>query len=293
MAVIFALLVVIMLTAGIYLFGYAARISSLLYVLFLETIIGLVLIFPLLIWVDHLSIAQIFSTANKENWYWLAGAAAFGYAGGNFFSLMNIKAVGEKSNSLLSPAITATTIVLSFFVFGEWLLWQQWLGVVIVLGAVVYFLIQPKPTIATSQRKAGIISGILCIICISFTIIFSIKGASSNITLLQAIWIRLLLALLIIAPLLIFSSRRRLVAKQPLKFYAVIILAVICQTIVGNYLWFYASFRLGISAFQVILATIPLFVYAIDVFLLKKSANAPSFLLAAIVAAAGICLVVF
>jgi drug/metabolite transporter (DMT)-like permease len=293
MAVLAAFMVVLMLTAGIYLFGLAVRTSSLLYVLFLETIIGLVLIFPLLIWVDDLSLKQIFSTANKENWYWLAGAAAFGYAGGNYFSLMNLKAVGEKANSLLSPAITATTIILSFFAFGEVLLWQQWLGVVIVLSAVVYFLIQPKSSVSSSKKTTGLISGILCIVSISLTIIFSIKGASNNITLLQAIWMRLLLALVFITPLLIYSTKEKLVANQPMKFYAEIILAVLCQTIVGNYLWFYASFELGISVFQVILATIPLFVYAIDVCILKNSANAPLFLLAALIAAAGICLVVF
>ena len=60
MGLVAALVVVVMLTAGIYLFGYAARKSSLLYVLFLETIIGLILIFPLLIWLDGLSVKQIF-----------------------------------------------------------------------------------------------------------------------------------------------------------------------------------------------------------------------------------------
>ena len=292
MGLVAAFVVVVMLTAGIYLFGYAARISSLLFVLFLETIIGLILIFPLLIWVDHLSIKQIFANPHKENWYWLAAAAFFGYVGGNYFSLMNLKAVGEKSNSLLSPAITATAIALSFFVFGEKLLWQQWMGVLIVLGSVVYFLLQPKSHNAFEEKNTGFVSGLMCVICISITIICSIKGANSNITLLQAIWIRLLLALSIIAPVLFFSGQKKDAGNHSLKFYTIIILGVICQTIIANYLWFYSSFHLGISVFQLILATLPLFVYAVDIFIFKKTANAPLFLLVSIVAAVGICLVV-
>lgn len=292
MGILAAFVVVIMLTAGIYLFGYAARASSLLYVLFLETIIGLVLIFPLLIWVDHLSVKQIFLTAHKENWYWLAAAALFGYVGGNYFSLMNLKAVGEKSNSLLSPAITATAIVLSFFIFEEKLFWNQWLGILIVLSSVVYFLLQQKSTTIFKKRNIGFVSGLMCIVCISLTIIFSIKGASNNVTLLQAIWIRLLLALAVIVPAMLFSGQKNSPNSHTIKFYFIISFAVVCQTIVANYLWFYASFHLGISVFQLILATLPLFVYAFDVYILKKSANAPLFLLVSIIAAAGVCLVV-
>ena len=292
MGILVAFVVVIMLTAGIYLFGYAARLSTLMQVLFLETIIGLVLIYPLLIWVDHLSFIQIFTTPHKETWFWLGGAAFFGYVGGNYFSLMNLKAVGEKSNSLLSPAITVSAIVLSFFVFGKKLLWQQWLGVIIVLSAVVYFLLKSPTTGSFKIKNTGFISGLMCIICISLTIIFSIKGASSNITLLHAIWIRLLLALLFITPVFIFSKKQKLSNRHSLKFYIVIVLGVICQTIIASYLWFYASFKLGISVFQLILATLPLFVYAVETYILKKTALAPLFLIVSLIAAVGICLVV-
>ncbi len=221
-----------------------------------------------------------------------AGIYLFGYAGGNYFSLLNLKAVGEKSNSLLSPAITATVIVLSFFIFDEKLVWRQWIGIMLVLISVIYFLLQPKTTILSNKKNTGFISGLMCVICISLTIICSIKGANSNITFLQAIWIKLLLALIFIVIGLSFIKEKIILNKHPLKFYMIVVVAVICQTIVANYLWFYASFHLGIAVFQLILATLPLCVYAVDVYILKKSANAPLFLLVSVVAALGICLVV-
>ena len=191
MGFIAAFSVVILLAIGIYFFGYAVKKSSLLFVLFLETVIGVTLIFPLLLWVDKLNITQIFTNLHKENWLWLGAAAVFGYAGGNYFSLLNLKTAGEKSNSLLSPAITVVTIALSFFVFKEKFLWKQWAGIVITLTAVVFFLMQHNRASVVLNSKVGFVSGLLTIFCISLTIICSIKGATANVTLLQAIWITL------------------------------------------------------------------------------------------------------
>lgn len=288
-----AFAVVILLTAGIYLFGYAVRKSSLLHVLFLETIIGLVLIFPLLIWVDKLSISEVFSNLHRDNWIWLGAAALFGYAGGNYFSLMNLRNAGEKSNSLLSPAITVVTLALSFLVFKENLLWKQWLGILITLTAVIFFLLQQKEGAVIQNRRTGFVSGLLTILCISFMIICSIKGTSENVSFLQVIWIRLLIAFVIIAPFFFFARNRKNNPRYTTRFYLAIFTAVICQTIVANYLWFYASFQIGISVFQVILATLPLFVYTAEVYIFKRTKSSRLFLLVSVIAGVGICLVVW
>lgn len=293
MGFVAAFAVVILLTAGIYLFGYAIRRSSLLHVLFLETFIGLVLIFPLLLLADKLSLGQIFTNLHRDNWLWLGAAALFGYAGGNYFSLMNLKNAGVKSNSLLSPAITSVTILLSIVVFKEKLLWLQWLGILITLGAVVYFLLQSKNTGEVENYKKGLVSGVLTILCISATIICSVKGAAENVSFLQAIWIRLLVAFIILLPFVFYAGFNKNKYQFSGKFYAAVIGAVICQTILANYLWLYASFHIGISVFQVILATLPLCVYAVEVFILKKAVSSGTFLLVSVISAVGVCLVVY
>jgi len=291
MGFIAAFLVVILLTAGIYLFGYSVRQSSLLQVLLLETILGIVVIFLLLVFVDKLTVVEIFTKSTSENWIWLGAAALFGYVGGNYFSLMNLKAAGERANSLLSPAITVVSLIFSFFIFRETLSARQWIGVLIVIIAVVFFLIKDKKTNTVVNKKLGFIGGVMTILLISLTIICSIKGADNNVTLLQAIWIRLLIALAFIVVAIIFFGDRNTLKKQPPQFYVIITLAVIFQTVLGSYLWFYGSFKIGIGLFQVILATIPFCVYAVDVFILKKRANAILFLVVSVLAAAGVCLV--
>ena len=242
-----ALFVVLSLTASIYLFSYAAKQSSLLYILFLETAIGLVLILPLLFFIDKLTLTEIFTKPTKENWCWLGAAAFFGYVGGNYFSLVNIKTAGQKVNALLSPAITATAIIFSFFIFKEKLTALQWLGIIIVLAAVAYFLLQNNSYEKTTNKNQGIISGVLTVLCISATIICSIKGADKNISLLHAIWIRLLIAFIFILIPVLINCKKTIPKNHTLKFYTIVIFTVITQTIIGNYLWFYATSLIGIT----------------------------------------------
>jgi drug/metabolite transporter (DMT)-like permease len=284
---------ILFLVVGIYCFGYASRKSSLLYVLFVETLIGLVIIFPLLLFFDKLTIKQILGTPQAGNWYWLSAASVFGFVGGNYFSLLNLRTAGEKINSLLSPAITALAIVLSYFVFKETLQLHQWIGALVTLGIIIWFLLQKKNESQITYHSKGFLSGSLTIICISLTIICSIKGASNTVTYFQAIWIRLLIAMFIVFVAFIFRKKKEKSVKLNPKFYFIIFIGVLCQTVLGDYLWFYASFQIGIDTFQIILSTLPLGLYAIDVYLLKKSKPNLLFLLASLIALIGILLVMF
>jgi hypothetical protein len=282
---------VMLFVAGIYCFGYAARKSSLLNVLFLQTLLGLILVFPLLLFFDKLTVKQIFEAPQANNWYWLSAASVFGFVGGNYFSLLNLRTAGEKINSLLSPAITALAIVLSYFVFKETFQLHQWLGAFITLGIIVWFLLQKKNDGSIKQSRIGFLSGALTIICISLTIICSIKGASNTVTYFQAIWIRLLIAMFIVFAAFIFRKKNVKREKPNAKFYFVIIIGVVCQTVLADYLWFYASFKIGVDIFQIILATLPLWLFAVDVYLLKRSKPNILFLMVAVLAGIGILLV--
>jgi drug/metabolite transporter (DMT)-like permease len=284
--------VLVLFSIGIYSFGYAVRNSSLLYVLLLECIIGLILILPLILFIEKISILQIFQNPQNENWIWLSAASITGVVGGNYFSLLNIKTAGEKINSLLSPAITAFTILLSYIFLNESLTLLQMLGVLITIGSVVYFLLMQKNKIDLKDKWRGFFSGIMTIICISFTVICSIKGAMHTITFLHAIWLKLLIALPLILLAFSFFNKKIENGSTKSKLYVAIFCGVICQTILAGYLWFYASFSIGVSVFQIILATFPLFMYAVDVYVLRKSKPSFLFLLMAIIAGVGIGLVV-
>ena len=279
--------VVILLIVGIYSFGYAAKHTSLLFVVLLETLFGLSLILPLLFFVDKIGFAEIFAIPTKQNWLWLGAAALLGFVLGNYFSLMHIREAGEKFNSLLSPAITALTIVLSYFFLQDKLAVYQRIGIIIALLAIVLFLLNQNDVPSKKQNYKAVLSGFATIICISFTIICTIKGVG-NLPFLLAIWLRIFIAFLILLPLLIFSNKAKTILPKSISFYVAIIIGVLAQTIGAAYLWLYASFLISVSVFQIILATLPLFMYAIDVYFLKKTKPSFYFLLTAVIAAFGI-----
>jgi drug/metabolite transporter (DMT)-like permease len=284
---------VLLLLVGMYCFGYAARQASLLYVLLLETILGVVFIFPLLCLEPGFTPQQLFTKPTHLNFIWLGGAAVCGFAGGNYFTLLNLRTAGEKINSLLSPAITAFTLFLSYFIFSERLVGIQWVGASLTLAVVTWFLFSR----GSWQKKEGnsaaaIGSGIATVICISGSIICSIKGASGgHISYLHAIWLRLLFALVIVSGLFTSSRTYQKVKPQSKRFYWAIIGGVIAQSILANYLSLYATFEIGLSIFQVIIATLPLWTYVVDVYLLKKSVPSPLFIGISLAAAIGIGLV--
>ena len=278
----------ICLTASIFLFGYAARKATAIAITFLEVVLGLTFITLLLLFQQNLQLRELFTKPSAENWLYLGLAAISGFVGANYFSLKNLKWGGETLNSLLSPAITAAVVLLSVWIDKTTLSFAQSVGVILTLGAVVGFLIFNKgKRIAVVQHSKALWSGVATIVCMTATIIFSVKGAlHGSVSIFHILWLRLFLALPLVLGLLFFEKNKTLSFGS--KFYIVIVCAVFLQTIAGSYLWFSASFQIGIPVFQTLIATVPLLTYAVDVCVFKKSSFSFAFLFAAVVAVAGV-----
>ncbi|MBC7391406.1 MAG: DMT family transporter [Opitutaceae bacterium] len=292
-AYLLTFLFIVSLTIGIYLFGYAARQASIIHVTALEIFWGLLLIGPILIFVEKLNFLELFTKPNEESWLWLGSAAAFGVIGGNYFSLLNLKLSGERTNSLLSPSITACTIVSSVLFLNENITITKLLGLLVTLGSVLFFVIlqtKKNNVIKNSLRQIG--ASIATILCITLSIIFSIKGTMySQLSIMHSIWLRLIIALPFML-ILLFITKKKIVTKGSAKYFFAIIGGVVAQTIVASYLWFYCTYKIGISSFQIIISTLPFFVYTVDVYIFKKTKPSLYFLLTAILALIGIWIVV-
>jgi len=278
------------LTAGIFLFAFAARRTAATTITFLEVVLGLAFITLLLLFQQNLRIAELFAKPTAKNWTYLGLAAVSGFAGGNYFSLKNLRWGSETLNGLLSPAITAAVVLFSLLFDSTSISLPQAAGIVLTLGTVVGFLVFNKGKhIAVVNHRKALWSGIATIICITANIVFSIKGAiSGSISIFYALWLRLLLALPFVCGLLLFEKNKSLTLAS--NIWLVLLSAVFLQTIAGNYLWFVASFKIGIPVFQTLIATLPLLIYAVDGLVLKKASFSLSFLSAAVLALAGVLL---
>ena len=282
-AYIAAILFIGCLCIGIYFFGYVTRHLSIFHIVALEIICGVILITPILIYYEKLSLSQLFMKPQKENWIWLGFAGIFGFIGGNYFTLINIKSAGERTNSLLSPAITAFIIAVSYFFLKEQITLIKSIGFTLTLGSVCFFLFTKYPNPNSQYSRQALLSSIATIICISIMVIFSIRGTmGTKISIMHSVWLRLIIVLPFAIPLLLSNYQKN--PKLTFKTSSAIIIAVIAQTVIASYLWFFCSYKFGIAPFQVFISTLPLFVYFIDVFLLRKTKASPFFFISALIA---------
>ena len=97
-----------------------------------------------------------------------------------------------------------------------------------------------------------------------------IKGAG-NLPYLLAILLRLFIAFIILLQAFIISNKAKIVLPKGISFYGAILIEVLAKTIDAAYLWLHTSFHISIAVFKIIMATLPLFMYAIDMYLLKKT----------------------
>ena len=285
-------LFIICLTLGIFIFGYAVKYAPVFYIIALEIFFGFILITLILLIGEGLSITDLILSPNKESWLWLGAAAVTGFIAGHYFSYLNLKTAGERTNSLLSPAITASVILASFFFLNDNLTWTKSLGFTITLISIILFLI--FKTNKKDKAKSGavsIASGIATIICFTLYIIFSIKGTmNTQLSIMHSLWLRLFLALPFVFLLFLYLKPRLGALPGSKKLYGLVLAGVIIQTILASYLWFYCTYQIGISSFQIMIATLPFFVYAADVLFFKKAKLSPYFLITALIAFAGIWL---
>ena len=293
-AYVAAFLFIACLCIGLYFFGYVTRRVAILQILSLEIICGALFITPILIFYENLSVSQLFMKPQKENWLWLGFAGIFGFIGGNYFSLLNLKSAGERTNSLLSPAITASVILISPFFFNEQITFIKFCGFALTLGSVIFFLLSKSPKSNYQYSRQDMFSGMATIICLSIMVLFSIRGTmDTQISIMHSVWLRLIIVLPFAIAILISNYKKNLNPTRPHLIYAAISIAVVAQTILASYLWFYCSYKLGIATFQVLISTLPLFVYFIDVCFLKKTKASPIFLTSALLAGIGILIASF
>jgi drug/metabolite transporter (DMT)-like permease len=282
-------LFVFLLAIGIFCFGYACRNETTINVLWTSTWLTLAFLSLILIFIENSSPIDLIHLPNNSNWIWLIAASFCSYVAGNYFSYLNLKTAGESINALLAPAITALSVIASYFLLSERFRILSFIGIIITLFSVTYFLI--KRINYSHQMRIGSISGLICIILMAISIICAVKGAA-GMSFLHAVWVQFFVGALLIWPLKIYKGfSSNIINKR--KYYLVITTGVLLQNVVAGYLWYFSTFRIGVSIFQSIIATLPFCVYAIDVFVFKNSSPSRLFFITCSLALTGISLMAF
>jgi len=101
---------------------------------------------------------------------------------------------------------------------------------------------------------------------------YFVKGTqNSQLSIMHSIWLRLIIALPVILAIMLGSLKWSEIRHSP-KLYSAIAGGVIVQTVIGSYLWFYCTFKIGSLLFRLLSPQYPfLFMLRMCIFLEEQS----------------------
>ena len=284
-----AVIFLIVFTIAIYVFAFLIKKIDTLLLIAIEIILGSLMIFLYLIFIENKTIGSLFTVPLRITWLWLTAAGYLSFLGGNYFSLLNLKEGNAGTNSLLSPFITIISSQLAVVFLDEKITKLAFIGIAITSLSVLYYL--SKPLTNKSINIKSLLSGTTCVIFISTNIICTIKGvANSNISLFHAIFLKLIAILPIALTIFLMRGRKKMYQIESISTVSLIVLAILLQTILANYFWLSASLKIGTITFQLIVALLPFCVGLVDAFILRKKQLNKTFYLSSLFAIIGIAI---
>jgi drug/metabolite transporter (DMT)-like permease len=287
-----AIIFLVVFTIAIYIFSFLLKKINPLLVTCIEIIVGSFLILLYLLFVEKVSFWAIFTTPSKGNYLWLSSAGFLGFFGGNYFSLINLKEGNAGTNSLLAPLITIVSSVLAIYFLNEKLRSNAIIGIIITSSSALYFLANPSKSKKVNSKS--LMSGLISVLLISLSIVFSIKGVfNSSISLFHSIFIKLITMLPLAIVFFVMQVRVKILNSIYYKIILLIPVVILLQTFLANYFWLRASLKLGTATFQIIIALLPFCIGLVDSLLLKKKQLDRTFYLSATIATIGIFIFFF
>jgi drug/metabolite transporter (DMT)-like permease len=257
----------------------------------LEVIIAILFISTWLLIFEHITLVELFILPTYVNWFWLSFSGILLFLAGNYFSIKNLKQTNSSNNSLLSPIITVLVSLFAFIFLDARLSFINFLGLFITVSAVVLYQVFENNNI---NFNTGFKFGWLSALFTSLNIICAIKGATnSNVSLMHNMFLRLFAVFIFIFFLGVFSKQSiyKYLKLASLKTIFFLITAILLQTIIGTYLWFYASLSLGVPKFQVLIALLPFVMVLLEIIASKSFKIQQQFYLTALLAFVGVMLV--
>ena len=198
-------------------------------------------------------------------YFGLSGFFSFGIAG--YLSILHIRLSGEQKNSLLSPLITAIVVIGGYFVLLERVSLNQLFGILIVSTSVLFYEIKENAVkIAFPKAKEFILLFSLSLSVVIGIIFTRLQINKTNLSLFEILFLRYGGALIIL-----FLIKGKKLNHLGLKNNQwIILLSVVISVIIISTAWVYCSQNISNILFQGIIATLPLFIIALNFFSEKK-----------------------
>lgn len=198
------------------------------------------------------------SNATHSDFYWLIFSGIVGIGLGDTFFFEAIKRVGDAESVLIAETIAPVfTALLAMLWIAEWLTWQQWLGIGIVLFAVDMVVKDKKRNNVESYQSSGYFFAGGAAVCQSIGAVISRDVlTTSNIGPAESATIRLIGGLIIVIGLIFIRKKRWLpITQNKGRTWALLLIASILGTLFAMYLQMLAFANAPAAIVQTLFAT--------------------------------------
>lgn len=195
-------------------------------------------------------------TTNIILWLLLSGFIGIGIGDTCFFKAL--QSIGDSQAVLVAETLAPLFTALFAMAFiGEWITWQQWIGVAVVLFSVDMVIKARKRSATHIFATSGYLFGVGAALCQAIGAVVSrdILG-SGEIDAASAAFLRLTGGMLFVVPLIAFTNTKFLpVVSSGTKVWPAFILATLLGTTAAIYLQMFAFAYAKAAVVQTLIAT--------------------------------------
>lgn len=195
-------------------------------------------------------------TTNIILWLLLSGFIGIGIGDTCFFKAL--QSIGDSQAVLVAETLAPLFTALFAMAFiGEWITWQQWIGVAVVLFSVDMVIKARKRSTTHIFATSGYLFGVGAALCQAIGAVVSrdILG-SGEIDAASAAFLRLTGGMLFVVPLIAFTNTKFLpVVSRETKVWPAFILATLLGTTAAIYLQMFAFAYAKAAVVQTLIAT--------------------------------------
>lgn len=195
-------------------------------------------------------------TTNIVLWLLLSGFIGIGIGDTCFFKAL--QSIGDSQAVLVAETLAPLFTALFAMAFiGEWITWQQWVGVAVVLFSVDMVIKARKRSATHIFATSGYLFGVGAALCQAIGAVVSrdILG-SGEIDAASAAFLRLTGGMLFVVPLIAFTNTKFLpVVSRETKVWPAFILATLLGTTAAIYLQMFAFAYAKAAVVQTLIAT--------------------------------------
>lgn len=230
-------------------------------------------------------------TTSSILWLLISGFIGIGIGDTCFFKAL--KSIGDSQAVLVAETLAPLfTALLAMAFIGEWITWQQWVGVAVVLLSVDMVIKARKRSTTHVFATSGYLYGVAAALCQAVGAVVSrdILG-SGEVDAASAAFLRLVGGMFFVVPLIAFSKTRWLpVITQGQAAWPAFVLATLLGTTAAIYLQMFAFAYAKAAVVQTLIATSALMSLGVAWVLGEKATKAT--LLWSIVALMGVAILV-